>query len=346
MRTMRRRPRRRGDPVHAYIGKVVLMATALLLVAASPGAAQVPANVQRIAVLVYPSTVSQNTAASLDVFRLGLRELGWVERRNVMLELRAVEREQLDEAAARIVSERFDLIVTAANPATEAAKKATTSIPFVMAVSVDPVGSGLIIGLARPGGNVTGTSLMAEALPGKRLELLKELVPGVGRVAAVYPERVASHPFVVQWIVDNERAARALGLALKPLRVREPFDWDTTMVALRRDGISALSLIESPIFSASMPALSAAAVRHRRMTLCGPPENVEAGCLIGYGASAKESWLRAAAYVDKILKGAKPADLPIEQSTKFELAINLKAAKMLGLTIPPSVLLRAARVID
>jgi ABC-type uncharacterized transport system substrate-binding protein len=323
----------------------VLMAAALLLAAASPGVAQAPANVYRIAILVYPSTVPQGTAAGLDTFRERLRELGWIERRNVMLELRAVEREQLDGAAARIVSERFDLIVTSADPAAEAAKRATTSIPIVIATGVDPVGSGLVPSLARPGGNITGMSLMSEALPGKRLELLKELVPGLERVAVVYPERVASHPFVVQWIADNTSAARALGLALKPMRVKEPVDWDATMVALRRDGISALSIIDSPVFSAGMSTLSAAAIRHRRLTLCGVRGDAEGGCLIAYGANVKDSWRRAAVYVDKILKGGKPADLPIEQPTKFELVINLKAAKALGLTIPQSVLQRADEVL-
>ena len=332
--------------MHASIWAVALVAAALLLSAASPGTAQAPANAYRIAILVYPSIVPQITAANLEAFRERLRDLGWIERRNVMLELRAVEREQLDGAAARIVSERFDSIVTSADPAAEAAKKATSSIAIVMATSVDPVGVGLVPSLARPGGNITGTSFMGEALPGKRLELLKELLPGLERVAAVYPERVASHPFVVQWIADNRSAARALRLALKPVSVKEPVDWDATMATLRRDGISALSIIESPVFGAGMSALTAAAIRHRRLTLCGLREDAERGCLVAYGASVKDSWRRAAIYVDKILKGAKPADLPIEQPTKLELVINLKTAKALGLTIPQSVLLRADEVLE
>ena len=320
------------------------MAATLLFVAASLEATQPPTSVHRIVILTYPSTVPQSTAAGIDVLREGLRDLGWVDRRNVALELRAVEREHLDEAAARIVSERFDLIVTgpgrgggAEGDHVDSHCHGNERRPGRLWSGPEP----------RPTGcNVTGISLLGEALPGKRLELLKELVPGLRRVAAVYPERLASHPFVVQWVVDNERAARALGLALKPLPVREPVDWDATMVALTRDGISALSIIESPVFAASMPALSVAAVRHRRPTLCPLRSNVEAGCLIGYGTSTKASWLRAAVYVDKILKGAKPADLPIEQPTKFELILNLKTARAMGLAIPKSVLLRADEVLE
>jgi len=319
----------------------------LALVAPLAAGAQAPSGkVHRIAILAYPSVPNPQTAAGIEAFRRGLRELGWVEGRNIVIDVRQTERERLDEAAARIVSERFDLIVTVAVPSGLAAKKATATIPIVMATSADPVGSGLVDGLARPGGNVTGLSLAAQELPGKRLALLKELVPRLGPVAALYPEAVASSPFVVQWVRDNERAARALGLTLKPIAVKEPFDSEATMAAAKRDGVRALTLVESPVFVARAPEIAAAALRHRLPTLFAFRTYVEAGGLMAYGASLDELFRRAPAYVDKILRGTKPADLPIEQPTKFELVINAKTAKALGLTIPPVLRLQTTEVLD
>jgi putative ABC transport system substrate-binding protein len=201
-----------------------------------------------------------------------------------VIEARYTERERLDETAAQIVSERFDLIVTVADPAALAAKKATATIPIVMASSADPVGSGLVDGLARPGGNVTGFSIVAHELPGKRLELLREMVPRLGRVAALYPEVLASLPFIVQWVRDNERAAKVLGLTLRPVGWKEPVDWDATFAAVKRDGVRALIVVESPVATARAPEIAAAALRHRLPTMFGVRALVEAGGLIAYGA--------------------------------------------------------------
>jgi putative ABC transport system substrate-binding protein len=319
----------------------------LALVAPLAAGAQAPSGkVHRIAILAFPSVPNPQTTAGIEAFRRGLRELGWVEGRNIVIELRATERERLDEAAARIVSERFDLIVTTAITPALAAKKATATIPIVVINAGDPVGIGLVASLARPGGNVTGLSSGAYELRGKRLALLKELVPRLGRVAALYPEAAASLPFIVQWVKDNESAARALGLTLKPIAVKEPFDWEATVAAAKRDGVRALALWESPRFTARAPEIAAAALRHRLPTVFGNRAYVEAGGLMAYGASIDELWRRAPAYVDKILRGTKPADLPIEQPTKFELVINAKTAKALGLTIPPVLRLQATEVID
>jgi putative ABC transport system substrate-binding protein len=319
----------------------------LALVAPLAAGAQAPSGkVHRIAILAYPSVPAPQAVAGIEAFRRGLRELGWVEGRNIVIEVRPTERERLDEAAARIVSERFDLIVTVAVPSALAAKKATATIPIVMATSADPVGSGVVASLARPGGNVTGLTLVMQELTSKRLALLKELVPRLGRVAALYPEAAASLPFIVQWVTENERAAKVLGLTLRPVAWKEPVDWGATFAAVKRDGFRALTVVESPVASARAPEIAAAALRHRLPTVFGLRAHVEAGGLMAYGASIDELWRRAPAYVDRILRGAKPADLPIEQPTKFELVINAKTAKALGLTIPPVLRLQATEVIE
>ncbi len=326
----------------------LMPAVALLaLVAPLAAGAQAPSGkVHRIAILTYPSVSNPQTVAGIEVFRRGLRELGWVEGRNIVIEVRRTERERLDEAAARIVSERFDLIVTVAVPSGLAAKKATATIPIVMATSADPVGSGLVASLARPGGNVTGLTLVMQELTAKRLELFKELVPRLGLVAALYPEATASLPFIVQWVKENERAAKVLGLTLRPVGWKEPVDWDATFAAVKRDGVRALIVVESPVAIARAPEIAAAALRQRLPTAFGIRAHVEAGGLMTYGASIDELWRRAPTYVDKILRGAKPADLPIEQPTKFELVINAKTAKALGLTIPPTLRLQATEVLE
>ena len=324
----------------------VIVAAGLMIAAVTTGA-QAPADkVHRIAILTFPSPPPPWTVANIAAFRQRLRELGWVDGRNVVIEVRAVELEQLDEAAARIVSERFDLIVTQALPAALAAKKATTTIPVVMATNADPVGSGAVASLGRPGGNLTGLGFFSHELWGKRLELLREMVPRLGRVAALYPERAVSLPFVVQWVRENESAARSLGLPLQPIAVKDPFDWGSTFAAAKRDGARGVTVIESPELIAQAPVMAAAALKHRLPTVFAVREHVEAGGLMAYGANIRDLWRRAATYVDKILRGTKPADLPIELPTKFDLVINAKTAKALGLTLPPVLRLRATEVIE
>ncbi len=323
---------------------VVLAVVALALPWSAAG--QAPGTVRRIAILSFPTKPLAQTAAGIEAFRAELRALGWVEGRNVQIETRHVEREQLEAAAAEIVRERFDLIVTQAIPAALAAKKATATIPIVMATSADPVGSGLVESLARPGGNVTGLSFVGYELPGKRLDLLKEMVPRLGRVGALYPAGAASLTYVTQWVAENERAARTLGLGLKAIVVREPFDWEATLAAAKRDGIRALTLVESPNFVADAPTIASVALKHRLPAVFGLRAHVQAGGLMSYGGGGPDLWRRAAAYVDKILRGARPRDLPIEQVTKFDLVINAGTAKALGLTIPPALRLQATEILD
>jgi putative ABC transport system substrate-binding protein len=324
-----------------------LAALAALVVFAPAGAgAQAPGKTYRIAVLALPGTPLPQTVTGIESFRRELGTLGWVEGRNVVIDVRHADREQLDETAARIVRERFDLIVTMAIPSALAAKKATSTIPIVMATSADPVGSGLVASLARPGGNVTGTSFVAHELPGKRLELLKQMVPRLRRVGVVYPERSASLAFTTQWIAETERAAGTLGLSVQRLPITIPTEWDPTLAAAKRDGVGALTVVESPDVIAQADRLAAAALKHQLPAIFGSRSHVAAGGLMAYGAVSMRSWTRAAVYVDKILRGAKPADLPVEQATSFGLLINAKTAGALHLTIPAVLRLQAEEIIE
>jgi putative ABC transport system substrate-binding protein len=333
---------RTGHRCRAAAATLLLVAVGLAIVAA-----QAPVKAYRIAILAFPAQPVAQTVAGVASFRRRLAALGWIEGRNVVIEERHVEREQLDEAAARIVRERVDLIVAVTIPAGLAAKKATATIPIVMATSADPVGSGLVESLARPGGNVTGLSFAGHELPGKRLELLGQMVPRLAHVGAVYPQRSMQVPFVSQWIAETERAARALALTLQRVPAPHPADWDATFAAAKRDGVRGLTLVESPDFLAEASLIAAAALRHRLPTVFGGRAHVDAGGLMAYGDSASDQrWARAAAYVDKILRGTKPADLPVEQSTTFDLVINAKTAKVLALAIPSALRLQAAEILE
>jgi putative ABC transport system substrate-binding protein len=278
-------------------------------------------------------------------FRLQLRELGYLEGQNVIFDARfADERvERLSPLAVELVNLKVDIIVTGGAAAAQAAERATTSIPIVMATGSDQIALGLVGGLARPEGNVTGVTSLTGELSGKRLGLLKEIVSNLSRVAILWPEDNEASAFVVR---NTEAAAGSLGMILKSYGVRRPGDFESRFSEIAHDRVEGLLIIASPKYFAERKRLADLAVRYRLPSVVGGREYAEAGGLLSYGPSYRELFRRAAIYVDKILKGAKPADLPVEQPTKFELVINLKTAKALGLTIPPSLLQRADQVIE
>ena len=274
----------------------------------------------------------------------GLRDLGWVEGQNVGVEYRYANNhlEQFPHLAAELVRLKVDLIVAGGEAGIRAARDATSTIPIVMANSGDPVGTGLIASLSRPGGNVTGLSLLAPDLGGKRLELLKETVPKVSRVGVLWNPTNAVKALELN---STEVAARALGVIVTSHGVRAPADFDRAFAAIGRERPTALITLADPLTRGYRSQFAEFAVKSRLPMIAELRDFAEAGGLMTYGASLLDLYRRAATYVDKILKGAKPGDLPIEQPTKFELVVNLKTAKALGLTIPQSVLVRADEVI-
>ena len=278
-------------------------------------------------------------------FRQGLRDLGYVEGQNIAIEYRWAEGrfERLPDLAAELVRLKVDVIVSVVTQASLAAKNATRTIPIVMVAAGDPLGSGLVASLARPGGNVTGPSSMLAELAGKELELLKETVPNVSRVAVLW--NPANAVWQAQMLRATEVAARALGLQLQLLEARGPDELEGAFAAMTRERASALLVQVDVIFALHARRIADLAAKRRLPAMYGSREHVEAGGLISYAPNVPDVFRRAATYVDKILKGAKPADLPVEQPTKFELVINLKTAKALGLTIPQAVLIRADEVI-
>jgi ABC-type uncharacterized transport system substrate-binding protein len=277
----------------------------------------------------------------IDEFREGLRELGYVEGQNVVIEFRIGALDQLPRLAEDLVRSKVDVIVASASSAGMAAKNATTSIPIVFTSLSHPVEIGLIKSLARPGGNITGVTVNAGATVTKRLELLRELVPSLKQVAVLtHP----AHPTDPVQRKEVEEAARALGLQLKPAAVRAPEDFEAAFKAV--SGSGGLLNIDTPLFTTYRTQFVELAARNRLPAIWSNGIIVEAGGLMSYGTYIPALFRRAATYVDKVLKGARPADLPVEQPTKFELVINLKTARSLGLTIPPSLLLRADKVIE
>jgi putative tryptophan/tyrosine transport system substrate-binding protein len=282
---------------------------------------------------------------ALPVLVEALRQLGWIEGKNVRFELRYADNhlDRLPELAAGLVRLNVNVIVTAGTLAPQAAKQATTAIPIVMSSAGDPLRSGLVTSLARPGGNVTGMSLMVTDLGAKRLELLKELLPQISRVAVLWN---AANPYPGLVFRETKTAAQTLGVEIQSLEVREPHDFDRVFAAAKRQLPDALITVEDPLTANYRNQIVDFAATNRLPAIYGMREFVEAGGLMSYGARISELYRRAAIYVDKILRGAKPADLPIEQPTKFELVINLKTAKVLGLTVPPSLIARADEVIE
>ena len=274
-----------------------------------------------------------------------LRELGWIEGKNIAFERRYAENrlDRLPALAAELVDLKVDVIVAAGTLAPLAAKRATTTIPIVMTAAGDPVGSGLVPNLARPGGNVTGLSLMVPDLGGKRLELLKELLPRMSRVAVLWN---AANPYPALVFKETERAAQTLGIAVQSLEVQEPNDFGHAFEAAERHQPDALIMVEDPLTIDFRKQIADFALTHRLPAMNGFRQFVDAGGLMAYGASLSDLLRRAAGYVDKILRGAKPSDLPVEQPTKFELIINLKTAKALGIENPPMLLARADELIE
>jgi putative ABC transport system substrate-binding protein len=304
--------------------------------------AQQPTKISRIGFLV-ASSLSANSART-EAFRQGLRELGYVEGKNIVIEWRYAEAklDRLPALAAELVRLKVDVIVTAGPAATRPAKEATLTIPIIMAQDTDPVGSRFVASLARPGGNITGLATLAPELSGKQLELLKEIVPKLSRVAVF---GTSTRPGNAQSLKEVELAAKAFGVKLQYLDVLDPKNIETAFREASKGRADAVLVLASPVFTSQRTQIADLAVKNRLPAIYDRPEYVEDGGLMTYSVSQTDLFRRAATYVDKILKGRTPADLPVEQPTKFELVINLKAAKQIGLTIPPNVLTRADRVI-
>jgi putative ABC transport system substrate-binding protein len=324
------------------IGPAVVLALGLTLAPLATEGQQA-SKVPRIG---YLSAGAPETAPTFEnAFRQGLRELGYVEDRNIAIEYRWAKGkyERLPELAAELVRLKVDVILAVTTPAGQAAKAATRTIPIVFTLVADPVASGLVGSLARPSGNITGLPSIASETIGKQLELLKETVARVSRVAVLQNPDASSHQFMVR---EAAGAARALGVQLRVLKARSPNDLDAAFTAIIGERADALLVLADGFFRTHRARIADFAAKSRLPLVSGEREQTEVGGLMSYGPSRLDIFRRAATYVDKILKGAKPADLPVEQPTKFELVINLKTAKALGLTIPQTLLQRADQVIQ
>jgi ABC-type uncharacterized transport system substrate-binding protein len=319
----------------------ICLVPTVFLPAALTGAQQSP-KIPRIGYLGAASYAANLTR--VQAFRQGLREAGYIEGRSIVIEYRYAEgkRDRVAALAAELVRLKVDVIVTGGSAATGPAKGVTVTIPIVMTNDPDPVGNGFVASLARPGGNITGLSTLSPELSGKRLEILKETVPRLARVAVLGN---LTEPGNAQALKEVELAAGAFGVRVQYIDVRGSKDIETSFRAASKGRADALLLLASTILVAGRTQVTDLAVKGQLPAIYYRPEFVEDGGLMSYATSLTDLSRRAATYVDKILKGAKPADLPVEQPTKFELLINLKAAKQIGLTIPPQVLARADRVI-
>jgi putative ABC transport system substrate-binding protein len=282
---------------------------------------------------------------ALEAFRQGLRDLGWVEGQNIVIEYRWTEGrfDRLPSLVEELVRLKVDLIVAPTSIYTGAAKRATSTIPIVFASHADPIGSGHVTSLAHPGTNATGLTIVMSETMAKSLELLKATIPGLTRVAVIWDPATPSHRPALKAVEDM---GRALGLRIQPVAVRSATGFDSALSAIIQERAGAVLILSTPLFMGGAKRLAELALSHKLPTMFGPREHVEAGGLLSYSPDRADLYRRAAIYVDKILKGANPADLPVQQATKFELVINLKTAKALGLTIPPSLLARADEVIQ
>ena len=321
----------------------ILVVVLLLIVAVAVKAeAQQPKKVPRIGWLSANSPSSGRE--SVEGFRQGLRELGYVEEQTIAIEYRYAEGkyDRLPDLAAELVRLKADVIVAGGSPAVMAAKGATTTIPIVITGSTDPVATGVVASFARPGGNITGVTIMNAELAGKRLELLKETSPKVSRVAVLWD---STNPGAAVVFKQTKAASQGLHLQLQSLEVKSVNDLESAFKTATGSGANALVLLAVTLINEHLKQVAEFAIKNRLLSIYDRSSFVEAGGLMSYGTNTSDTSRRAATYVDKILKGAKPADLPVEQPTKFEFVINLKTAKALGLTIPQSVLYRADKVI-
>ncbi len=327
--------------IHAALTVVLALG---ILAAPLAADAQQAAKTPRIGVL--GSGSGSDAAPRLEAFRQGLRERGWIEGQNVVLEHRWAEGryDRLPDLAAELVRLKVDVMFAPGTAALVAAQNATRTIPIIMTSVGDPVGRGTIASLARPGGNVTGLSFsVGFEFVGKQLELLKEVVPKVSRVAVLGNP---GNPTYGPMLREVQVAGRSLGVQLQVLEARGPNEFDRAFAAMVKQRAGALLVFADAVYVFHRTPLAQLAAKSRLPAIYGLREHVDAGDLLAYGPNLNDLWRRAAIYVDKILKGAKPADLPVEQPTKFELVINLKTAKALGLTIPPSLLQRADQIIE
>jgi putative tryptophan/tyrosine transport system substrate-binding protein len=310
-------------------------------------AAQQPAKVPRIG---YVSGFGDpnNPGPQVEAFRQGLREFGYIEEKNILVEYRYIEgkRDQISDLVAELVQLKVDVLVSGTVPAILAAKQATKTVPILMVTNVDPVATGIVDSFARPGGNITGLTRLTKDLNGKRLELLKEVVPGMLRVGVLWETEAIVASIGPVGLKEYEAAARAMKIGFQSLEVsgRNP-DFEGAFQAAAKGRVNALITVRTAVLNRYVTQIADLAIKNRLPSMYEGSEHVEAGGLVSYAASPFESFRRAAYYVDRILKGAKPAYLPVETPTKFELVINLKTAKQIGLTIPESVLYRVDRVI-
>jgi ABC-type uncharacterized transport system substrate-binding protein len=315
----------------------------MLLAICFAAEAQQPAKVPRIGYLSRTGD-SKNPGPQVEGFRQGLRDLGYIEGKNILVEYRYIEgkSDSIPSIATELAQLKIDVLVLGPLPAIRAAKQATKTIPIVMVTTQDPVAAGFVDSLARPGGNITGLTTLQRELSGKRLELLKEAVPAISRVGAL----VSAYQLSIGDFKPYEAPARALKLQLQVIEVRDPNpDFDAAFQAAAKGRASALITVRGSVLNPYVKRIADLAIKNRLPSMHEASHYVETGGLMSYSSNDAESSRRAAYYVDRILKGAKPADLPVEQATKFEFVINLKTAKQIGLTIPPDVLARASRLI-
>jgi ABC-type uncharacterized transport system substrate-binding protein len=326
----------------SYIGRRKFLAT-LGGAAAWPLAARAQQTAMPIIGLLSPESA---TTGNINGLRDGLRELGYVEGRNIRFEYRWAEGryEQLPDLAAELVRLKVNVIVAFVTQAALSAKSATGTIPIVMVGVGDPVQAGLIASLAHPGGNVTGTSSLSAEIVGKQFQLLKEIIPNVSRFAAIW--NPANPVWQALQLKQAEAAARALGIELQTLEAKTPNEFEAAFEIIHREGTRALVILIDPVYMTHYRSLVELSLKGRLVATMGFRAFADAGGLMSYGTNLTDQYKRAAVYVDKILKGAKPADLPVEQATKFELVINLKTAKAIGIEMPTSVLLLANEVIE
>jgi len=332
----------RGVSRRAFVSGMMALVCSLDIVFWPRGAlAQQAASPRRIGVLDVTFSPESKEAQA---FREGLREAGYSEGDDVVIEWRSTygDYDRVPQLAADLVQNKVDVIVTDVTVAARAALRATSTIPIVMAIVADPLGSGLVTNLAHPGANITGLSVMLGELSAKRLELLKDALPRAEHVVILWNPAT---PYHTKAVTDTEAAALAMSIESTFVAVREPKDFSSVSSAVKRSNAQAILVIDAPVITINRRELLALAARLRTPVVSGNREFVADGALLSYGADWSDLFRRAAGYVDRIFKGAKPGDLPIEQPTKFELAVNLKTAKALGLEVPESILLRADEVI-